>query len=66
MKCLLTILCSLMLLFHGNTAMAASHGQSGGGVDVKKIIFEHVKDSYEWHIATVGETHVSIPVPLIV
>lgn len=66
MKCLLTILLSMMMLFHGNAAMAASHGQSNDGVDVKKIIFEHVKDSYEWHIATIGGTHVSIPLPMIV
>ena len=35
------------------------------GVDVKKIIFEHVKDTYEWHITTVGDKHIAIPLPII-
>jgi F-type H+-transporting ATPase subunit a len=30
-----------------------------------KFILEHVSDSYEWHIATFGDTHVSVPLPII-
>jgi F-type H+-transporting ATPase subunit a len=30
-----------------------------------KFILDHVMDSYEWHILTVGKTHVSIPLPVI-
>ncbi len=30
------------------------------------IIFEHISDSHEWHLFTVGHTHVSIPLPVIV
>lgn len=35
-------------------------------IDVKGFIMEHLADSYEWHITTMGETHVSIPLPIIV
>ncbi len=28
-------------------------------------IIEHIIDSYEWHIATIGKTHISIPLPVI-
>lgn len=35
-------------------------------VDIAKMIMDHLLDSYEWHIATVGETHISIPLPVIV
>ena len=35
-------------------------------LDVKGFIMEHLADSYEWHITTWGETHVSIPLPVIV
>ena len=35
-------------------------------VDVKEIVFGHIGDSYEWHITTWGETHVTIPLPVIV
>ena len=29
------------------------------------LIFDHIKDSYEWHIATVGHAHISVPLPVI-
>ncbi|RPH32403.1 MAG: ATP synthase F0 subunit A [Bacteroidales bacterium] len=29
------------------------------------FIFEHIGDSYEWHVLTIGHTHVSIPLPMI-
>ena len=30
-----------------------------------KVIIEHLVDAYEWHIATIGHTHISIPLPVI-
>lgn len=36
------------------------------GVNVKEIVFGHIGDSYEWHITTWGETHITIPLPIIV
>jgi F-type H+-transporting ATPase subunit a len=30
-----------------------------------EMILEHIGDAYEWHIITVGETHVAIPLPVI-
>jgi len=30
-----------------------------------KFVIEHVSDAYEWHIATFGKTHFSIPLPII-
>ncbi|HZL12187.1 MAG TPA: F0F1 ATP synthase subunit A [Prolixibacteraceae bacterium] len=33
--------------------------------DAGKFVMEHVSDSYEWHIATFGETQVSVPLPVI-
>ena len=35
-------------------------------VDVKEIVFGHIGDAYEWHIGTWGDTHVTIPLPVIV
>jgi F-type H+-transporting ATPase subunit a len=29
------------------------------------MIIDHIVDSYEWHIMTIGETHVSVPLPVI-
>ena len=48
-------------------AFAASGGgeakEEGGGAD---FIMHHIKDSHEWHILTVGHTHVTIPLPVII
>lgn len=30
-----------------------------------KFVIEHVSDAFEWHIATFGQTHISIPLPII-
>lgn len=35
-------------------------------VDVKGVVFGHIGDAYEWHITTWGETHVTVPLPIIV
>lgn len=33
--------------------------------DIAHLIFHHIKDAYEWHFATIGHTHISIPLPII-
>jgi len=33
--------------------------------DAGKFIMEHVMDSHEWHIMKIGETHITIPLPVI-
>ena len=30
-----------------------------------EMIIDHIVDSYEWHIMTIGHTHVSVPLPVI-
>ncbi|HLN74254.1 MAG TPA: F0F1 ATP synthase subunit A [Prolixibacteraceae bacterium] len=30
-----------------------------------KFVIEHVSDAFEWHIATIGTTEVSVPLPII-
>ncbi len=30
-----------------------------------KFIIEHVSDSYDWHVVSFGDTHISIPLPII-
>ena len=34
--------------------------------DVKELILDHLADAYDWHILSVGDKHVSIPLPVIV
>ena len=35
-------------------------------LDVKELILEHLADSYTWHITKIGNSEVSIPLPVIV
>lgn len=30
-----------------------------------ELIIEHISDAYEWHIIDIGETHISLPLPVI-
>ena len=34
--------------------------------DAGEFIMEHVLDAHEWHVMKIGETHISIPLPVIV
>jgi F-type H+-transporting ATPase subunit a len=43
-----------------------SHSDEPEKVDAGKIIMEHIADAYDWHIATIGHTHISIPLPVII
>ena len=35
-------------------------------INVKESILEHLADSYEWHITSIGERHISMSLPVIV
>ena len=34
-------------------------------LDVKKLVFDHIGDSYGWHITTLGDREISVPLPII-
>jgi F-type H+-transporting ATPase subunit a len=55
---------------HGAEAHdAKAHGAEAheeGKVDAGKLIMEHIADAHDWHIATVGQSHISIPLPVII
>ncbi len=43
-----------------------SHGaDSTEEFNATEMILHHIADSHEWHIATIGESHVTIPLPVI-
>lgn len=35
-------------------------------VDVQEIVFSHIQDAYTWHVTEIGETEISVPLPVIV
>lgn len=60
--CLLLLSCTLPAYASGGGDTKAEDGK----VDIAGMIMGHLLDDYEWHIATVGETHITIPLPIIV
>lgn len=45
---------------------AEEHGEENGEpIDVKELILEHLGDAYEWHITTINDNHITIPLPII-
>ncbi|MBP6385341.1 MAG: F0F1 ATP synthase subunit A [Pseudarcicella sp.] len=44
----------------------ATHGAKEEKFDSGKMILEHIADEHEWHFATVGHSHISLPLPCIV
>ena len=53
-------------LLKANEEHTASEAVSPKKFNTGDLIFNHIKDSYEWHIATIGHTHISIPLPVMV
>ncbi len=43
----------------------AAGGHSEEGFNAGEMIISHIVDAYEWHILSIGHTHVSIPLPVI-
>lgn len=56
----LSVLFSAILLMFSTPTLA-----SGGEEDKTGFIMHHIKDSYEWHFATFGNTHVTLRLPVI-
>ncbi len=60
----------LLLSVSAPLNLFAQHGEETHETTEKKFqpgpfIFDHIADSYEWHVVTIGETHVSVPLPII-
>lgn len=47
------------------TAHEAAGGHEEGKLDPAKLIMDHIKDAHEFHFATIGHTHVTVPLPVI-
>ena len=59
---------------HENAAAVAAEGEAVNRgdeaepkkFDAKEVILGHVKDAHDWHLFSLGETHVTIPLPVII
>jgi F-type H+-transporting ATPase subunit a len=45
---------------------AATHSEEEAVFDPGEFIFDHIGDSYEWHILSYNDFHLTIPLPVIV
>jgi F-type H+-transporting ATPase subunit a len=57
----LSLLLSAFMLGFANPTFASDSEE-----DKTSFIMHHVVDSHEWHFATLGHTHVTLPLPVIV
>jgi len=48
-----------------HTEQGTGNREHDDGFNAGEMIIEHIVDSYEWHIMTVGHTHIYLPLPVI-
>ena len=65
LKIYILLVVAFMLSFVNSQAVASSTVDNKP-LDVRTFILDHVSDSYQWHITTIGDRHISIPLPVIV
>ena len=56
---------SLFLLTFSSHNLLAAEGTESESEGPTEFIFHHVKNSYDWHFATIGHTHITLPLPVI-
>lgn len=50
---------------HVNTAAAHEEIKEEKKFNASEVIFGHIADAHDWHLFTAGETHFSLPLPVI-
>lgn len=50
--------------FYAVPAQSSNEKEMKGGET--EFIMHHVKDSHEWHFASIGHTHITLPLPVII
>ncbi len=50
---------------HVNTEAAHEEIKGKKKFNASEVIFGHIADAHDWHLFTAGETHVSLPLPVI-
>lgn len=65
------ILFSLIFVMANSVFAQSEHSPADNNTEAKEafspgeMIMEHIGDAYEWHIATFGDFHLSVPLPCI-
>ncbi len=61
-----SLIFSILITTFSFTFFLSGHAASEEGGNKTDFIFHHVQDSHEWHFATIGHTHITIPLPVII
>lgn len=61
---IITFLIYIAFIFNASPVYSSENAEAKGGET--EFIMHHVKDSHEWHFATIGHTHYTIPLPVII
>jgi F-type H+-transporting ATPase subunit a len=56
----------VFLFFLPNVKAESLSDEKSSGLDIGGMIIDHVVNSYEWHIASKGDTHFTIYLPVII
>lgn len=59
------LITSILPLFFFLITSLPTEAAEGEGENETSFIMHHVKDAHEWHFATIGHTHVTLPLPVI-
>jgi F-type H+-transporting ATPase subunit a len=62
---ILSIFLAAALFFHYEAKANEEVHAGEKKFDISSMIFHHIGDAHEWHFATIGETHLSISLPVI-
>lgn len=60
-KVFIVVLFATIFPIIGQASEESSHGE----FNTVEYIFGHVNDSHEWHFITIGDKHLSVPLPII-
>lgn len=59
------LLIVVLAVFSSFTALANETESGKKDFNPGELIMHHISDSHEWHFATIGETHITLPLPVI-
>jgi F-type H+-transporting ATPase subunit a len=62
---ILNILSISAVIANEQHEVATSDSPVNEEFDAGKFIIEHISDAYDWHVVSFGETHISIPLPIL-
>lgn len=63
---IVSLLVAVGLLLPHSVLANEAETEEEGKLNVTAMIFEHIGDSYYWHITDIGETSIALPLPVIV